>query len=164
LPRLLASRAVERVGGLWAFGRGSGQQGQSSQSTPPAYGLLSELEEALGALTPIPERRVASSAFCWGEVGIEDRTLFVPLRPLGARHLTNHQSTGGNLLTDLLELRLALRGCSFLHSSHLQSLVAEATTAVISVRVKRVRFEADCLGSARREHVERRVGRWRSAA
>ena len=33
-----------------------------------------------------------------------------------------------------------------------------------SVRVKRVRLEADCLGSARREHVERRVGRWRSAA
>ena len=33
-PRLLASRAPERVGGLWAFGRGSGQQGQSNQCTP----------------------------------------------------------------------------------------------------------------------------------
>jgi hypothetical protein len=33
-----------------------------------------------------------------------------------------------------------------------------------SVRVKRVRFEADCLGPARRENVERGIGRRRSAA
>ena len=34
-PRLLTSRALRwRVGGLWAFGRGSGQQGQSNQCTP----------------------------------------------------------------------------------------------------------------------------------
>jgi hypothetical protein len=33
-----------------------------------------------------------------------------------------------------------------------------------SVRVKRVRIEADCLGSSRREHVERGVGRRGSAA
>jgi hypothetical protein len=52
--------------------------------------LLREPKQALGALAPIPERRVASSAFRWGEVGIEKRTLLVPLRPLGARHLTNH--------------------------------------------------------------------------
>lgn len=57
---------------------------------PFSQGLLREPEEALGALAPIPERRVASSAFCRGEVGIEDRTLLVPLRPLGERHLTNH--------------------------------------------------------------------------
>jgi hypothetical protein len=51
---------------------------------------IGELKEALRALAPIPERRVASSAFCLREVGIEDRTLLVPLHPLGARHLTNH--------------------------------------------------------------------------
>jgi hypothetical protein len=56
----------------------------------PQGGLLREPNDAFGALAPIPERRVASSAFCWGEVGIEDRTLLVPLHPLGARHLTNH--------------------------------------------------------------------------
>ena len=33
LPRLLTSRA-RRVGGLWAFGRGSGEQGQSNHCTP----------------------------------------------------------------------------------------------------------------------------------
>lgn len=32
---------------------------------------------------------------------------------------------------------------------------------VVSVRVKRVRIEANCLGSSRRKHVERRVGRCR---
>jgi hypothetical protein len=86
---------VERVGGLWAFGRGSGQQGQSDQCTPLVScairpGLLREPEETLSALAPIPKRRVASCAFCRGAVRIEERTLLVPLRPLGARHLTNH--------------------------------------------------------------------------
>ncbi len=84
---------------------------------------MRQLEEALGALAPSPEHRVASSALSWCEVGIKDRTLLVPLRPLGARHLTNHQSTRKNLLTDVLELRLARLGCSLLHSPHLQSLV-----------------------------------------
>jgi hypothetical protein len=36
-PRLLASRAVERVGGLWAFGRGSGQQSQCNECYSPCY-------------------------------------------------------------------------------------------------------------------------------
>jgi hypothetical protein len=94
--------------------------------------LLCEPEEALGALAPIPKRRVASGAFRSGEVGIEDRTLLVPLRPLGAGHLTNHQSTRRNLLTDVLELRLALLRCSLLHSPHPQSVVTEAGRAVIS--------------------------------
>jgi hypothetical protein len=33
----------------------------------------------------------------------------------------------------VLELRLTLLGCSLLHSPHLQSLVAEAARAVISL-------------------------------
>ena len=33
-----------------------------------------------------------------------------------------------------------------------------------SIRVQRVRVEADCLGSARREHIERGVGRGRRSA
>jgi hypothetical protein len=86
---------------------------------------LRELEEALRALTPIPEHRVASGALGWCEVGIEDRTLLVPLRPLSARHLTYYQSTRRNLLTDVLKLRLARFGCSLLHTPHLHSLVAE---------------------------------------
>jgi len=32
---------------------------------------------------------------------------FNPLRPLGVRHLANHQIAGGNLIADVLELRLA---------------------------------------------------------
>ena len=91
--------------------------------------LTSEPEKALGALAPIPERRVAANAFCSGEAGIEARVLLVPLCPLGVRHLANHESTRGNLLTDVLELRLTLRGCSLLHSPHLESLVAEARYA-----------------------------------
>jgi ribosome-associated heat shock protein Hsp15 len=88
--------------------------------------MLPELEETLRALTTIPEHRVASSALGGCEIGIECRTLPFPLRPLGPRHLTNHQSTRGNLLTDVLELRLARLGRSLLHSSHPLSLVARA--------------------------------------
>ena len=93
---------------------------------------LGESEETLGALAPIPEHRVAPGALGRCEVGIKDRTLLVPLRPLGASHLTYHQNTRRNLLLDVLELRLARFGCSLLHSPHVQSLVAEAARAVIS--------------------------------
>ncbi len=127
----LSRTAVAR---RWPLGFSTGVLASRASPTSllPAYGLLRELEEALRALTPIPERRVAPSALGRCEVGIEDRTLLVPLRPLGARHLTYYQSTRRNLLPDVLELRLALRGCSLLHSPHLQSLVAESARAVIS--------------------------------
>jgi hypothetical protein len=81
--------------------------------------LLRVLKEALRAVTPIPQHRVASSALCWREVRFEDRTLLVPPRALGARHLTDDQHTRRNLLAYVLELRLARLGCSLLHSPHL---------------------------------------------
>ena len=111
--------------------------------------LLGESEETLGALAPIPEHRVAPGALGRCEVGIEDRTLLVPLCPLGASHLTYDQNTRRNLLLDVLELRLAVFGCSLLHSPHFQSLVAEVAGAVITPNEAcAVRGQLRPLGSA----------------
>ena len=111
--------------------------------------LLGESEETLGALAPIPEHRVAPGALSRCEVGIENRTLLIPLRPLGTSHLTNDQSTRRDLLLDVLELRPAVLGCSFLHSPHFQSLVAEVAGAVITPNEAcAVRGQLRPLGSA----------------
>ena len=109
--------------------------GSSSSNPLLREPLLRELEpQALGTLAPVSERRVAPGALCLREVGIEDRALLVPLRPLGTRHLTNHQSTRRDLDTYVLELRLASLSCSFLHSPHRQSLVVMDSLTVMPCR------------------------------
>lgn len=69
-------------------------------------------------MAALSEQRVASSALGLREAGLEDRALLVPPYPLGAGHLTNHQSARGDLFADVFELRAPRLVRSLLDPSH----------------------------------------------